>query len=83
LVELLLTPHTAPPPVFTYAADGALISYAEMTNCALKKIGDEFNARPLAIGLSRASPLKDQLSQAYASRLRRLSSIDLYAGLSS
>jgi hypothetical protein len=41
-----------------------MIKYAELTNCALRKVGPEFNRRPIAIGVQKGSQLKDALSKA-------------------
>ncbi len=46
--------------------DNLKIKYAEMTNCDLRKVGNVINRRPIAIGVQKDSPMKDMLSQAYA-----------------
>ena len=44
---------------FALLADGTDARYLEMTNCDLKRIGDEFSQKPYAVAVQKGSPLKD------------------------
>jgi len=55
---------------FALIGDAAMIKYAEMTNCRLMKVGNEFNRRPIAIGVQQGSQLKEVLSQAILQLLK-------------
>lgn len=51
---------------FAFIGDATEIRYAELTNCQLQQVGPEFSRKPYAIAVQQGSPLKDQISSAYA-----------------
>ncbi|KAK3865075.1 hypothetical protein Pcinc_029281, partial [Petrolisthes cinctipes] len=49
---------------FAYIGEATEIRYAILTSCDVMSVGDEFSRKPFAIGVTKGSPLKDQLSGA-------------------
>jgi hypothetical protein len=46
------------------AGDATIIRYAELTDCLLYKVGNEFSRKPYAIAVQQGSQLKDAISKA-------------------
>jgi ionotropic glutamate receptor len=46
------------------AGDATIIRYAELTDCQLYKVGNEFSRKPYAIAVQQGSQLKDAISKA-------------------
>merc|ERR1719150_588155 len=47
---------------YAFVGDATDIKYAEMINCDLQVVGDEFSSKPYALAVQQGSPLKDRLT---------------------
>ena len=61
---------------FAFIGDATEIKYAELINCNLHAVGNEFSRKPYAIAVQQGSPLKDAISSAI---LKLLNQRDLEA----
>ncbi|GMT14528.1 hypothetical protein PFISCL1PPCAC_5825, partial [Pristionchus fissidentatus] len=49
---------------FAFIGDGMKIKYAELTNCNLQSVGNEFSRKRYGVAVQTGHPLKDEISRA-------------------